>query len=42
MTKARAVNVDDFSLFWSILVPGAVLLLTVSATAKIYLDVTRK
>lgn len=33
---------DDFSLFWSILVPAGVLLLTVGATIKIYLDVTRK
>lgn len=33
---------DDFSLFWSILVPAAVLLLTVGATVKIYVDMTRK
>lgn len=33
---------DDYSLFWSIIVPGAVLVLTVGATVKIYLDMSRK
>ncbi|MEO2031691.1 MAG: hypothetical protein ABGZ35_06375 [Planctomycetaceae bacterium] len=31
---------NDFSLFWSIIVPGAVLILTIMATTKVYRDVT--
>lgn len=33
---------NDFSLLWSIFVPGAVMLLTVGTTVKIYLDTTKK
>jgi hypothetical protein len=33
---------NDFSLLWSLLVPGGVLLLAIGGTAKIYWDATRE